>query len=295
MARHTPWGKAQQSVQIVQGMTLVSTAGHGGIMVTEKAAKDWLSEAARECGMRYSGYLCYEEDCDINIVIYDAKPLWETFGSALPGLLAKPMGEVLKRIKRSISGYRPEYLLAIGEQPDPQGYAIYTGRREAERLYREKDPNHMVTCWGSWDTLIPGVVRVATADGTMHFVTEKSYQRVRTDDATTFTMPLNECELVDCVPALVDRLVPYGLHLESNYRPAIDRRTEEAIKEEQGDFYGPRGKFNASLKSSADALYRKLQDEAQYTSQDAAAIIRDQLVELRWKIDPAFWGCQIFV
>lgn len=62
---NSPWAEVQSCTIIANGIYSVSTAGHGGIMISSELASYILSSEAlqasdRSCG----GYYCYEEDCD---------------------------------------------------------------------------------------------------------------------------------------------------------------------------------------------------------------------------------------
>lgn len=76
----TPWGVSQQVETIARGIHWVSTAGHGGLMVSHGEAKKLLSPKAFEvahpgmCG----GYLCFEEDCSYAVAFFE-HPEWKRF------------------------------------------------------------------------------------------------------------------------------------------------------------------------------------------------------------------------
>ena len=52
----SPWGAVQTCDTLCPGVFLVSTASHGGTMVSNDVA-DFLSPAAKRCGFRRGGYL----------------------------------------------------------------------------------------------------------------------------------------------------------------------------------------------------------------------------------------------
>jgi len=60
---YSPWGEIQHSHDITRGIKVVSTAGHGGIMISEALAKSKLPPIALKKAIFYSGYYCFEEDC----------------------------------------------------------------------------------------------------------------------------------------------------------------------------------------------------------------------------------------
>ena len=64
---YTPWGTAQQIDTIAEGITWVSTASHGGFIITaERRAA--MPRSLREFAT-FAGGNAYEEDCDAAIVI----------------------------------------------------------------------------------------------------------------------------------------------------------------------------------------------------------------------------------
>ncbi len=61
---NSPWDEVQTCRTIANGIYEVSTAGHGGVMITAEIAQYILSSEALQNGYLDSGYYCYEEDCD---------------------------------------------------------------------------------------------------------------------------------------------------------------------------------------------------------------------------------------
>lgn len=64
---HTPWGVAQDTEVLAEGITCYSTASHGGIHLSEdrvSAMPAMLRDIKTWAGGRW-----YEEDCDASIVI----------------------------------------------------------------------------------------------------------------------------------------------------------------------------------------------------------------------------------
>ncbi len=66
---YSPWGKVQSCTTLCDGVFSVNTESHGGIMVHQIAAGNVLSGAAIKCGFADGSYLCFEEDCDAQVVI----------------------------------------------------------------------------------------------------------------------------------------------------------------------------------------------------------------------------------
>ena len=74
---HSPWGSIQQCIPIQYGVRWVSTASHGGLMVTADVAAKQLSQRAIDlahpgvCG----DHVCFEEDCSYAIAFFE-HPEW---------------------------------------------------------------------------------------------------------------------------------------------------------------------------------------------------------------------------
>lgn len=101
---NSPWGKVQTCDVLCPGVFLVSTASHGGTLVSKEVLA-LLSHAAQKCGFKQGGYLCFEEDCQESVVLRELldKKLW----SAPDRLKDKAAFE--ENINKSIREYNPEY------------------------------------------------------------------------------------------------------------------------------------------------------------------------------------------
>jgi hypothetical protein len=75
---NTPWGVSQQVETIARGIHWVSTAGHGGLMVSAGVAKKILSEQAVKVAHpgKAGGYVCFEEDCSYAVAFFE-HPEWK--------------------------------------------------------------------------------------------------------------------------------------------------------------------------------------------------------------------------
>ena len=63
---NSPWGRVQTAEELAPGIWTVSTAGHGGIILSAQRDADmpeYLKSAAK-----YAGPRCYEEDCEWALV-----------------------------------------------------------------------------------------------------------------------------------------------------------------------------------------------------------------------------------
>jgi hypothetical protein len=65
---NTPWEESQTVKRLAPGVLVVSTAGHGGLMLKAEAFQT-LPAHIQKAGMRFGEYLCYEEDCAYGLVM----------------------------------------------------------------------------------------------------------------------------------------------------------------------------------------------------------------------------------
>ena len=98
----SPWGAVQTCDTLCPGVFLVSTASYGGTMVSNDVAA-FLSPAAKRCGFRRGGYLCFEEDTQEEVVLRELldKKLWK-----IPERI-KDKAAFEENINRSIKRYTP--------------------------------------------------------------------------------------------------------------------------------------------------------------------------------------------
>ena len=102
--KSSPWGEVQNCETLCPGVFLVSTASHGGTMVANEVAAV-LSPAAKKCGFKDKGYICYEEDAQESVVLRELldKKLWK-----IPDRI-KDKGQFEEKLNQSIRQYNPEY------------------------------------------------------------------------------------------------------------------------------------------------------------------------------------------
>ena len=125
--KYSMWGVVQDCEEWLEGVFSVSTAGHGGVLVTPEVAK-LLSEAARKRGAKMQGYLQYEEDCDWAIPVYELPQTWaKAFKwSGLPEI------EWGKHLLETLSAWNADYLLERGVEPLEKQYAYW---KENQKLF----------------------------------------------------------------------------------------------------------------------------------------------------------------
>lgn len=186
----SPWGPIQHSRQIARGFRSVSTAGHGGFMLTQKFAKEHLSPAAMRKGFLYLGYLCYEEDCDWAIPLWDLPEYWdEVFAHASEEAKADIKNTLLKTLSR----WHPDYLIGKGVEPEPAAFARWQDQETNSRMREEGHPDLIVSAVGDHRPGVPtGATMVSTADGKEHLVKKDHYREYASRGS--MLVLLSECE-----------------------------------------------------------------------------------------------------
>ena len=102
----SPWGEIQTCETLCPGAYSVSTAGHGGVMVSRELADKVFCKEARNCGLMERDYLCFEEDCAAPVVLRELMD---------KGLYQAPVnkyfapGEYEAVINNSLQTFHPEY------------------------------------------------------------------------------------------------------------------------------------------------------------------------------------------
>ena len=101
---YSPWGEIQRCETLAPGIFFISTASHGGILVSNTVTRT-LSDAARECGFWDGIYLCYEEDCQACVVL---RELLDRDRQNVPSWV-KDTVAFERDIDRSLQRYNPGY------------------------------------------------------------------------------------------------------------------------------------------------------------------------------------------
>jgi len=159
MATTTPWGPAQQSERIAPGIVSYSTAGHGGIHLSELRQAELLRQLP---GVNtWAGGPWYEEDCDwcLPAIVFEAE--FRTFYDATTWTSGQAMMDCAKDTFRN---YRPEaYERFYGVTLQPG-----ESRRRDEQLFAVANVRRLVSisAAGDWHKDCPkGMVLVTACIG----------------------------------------------------------------------------------------------------------------------------------
>lgn len=197
MSQSSPWGRIQHTQHIMPGWRSVSTAGHGGYMLTKRFAEDHLCPAAIRRAHRFLNWLCYEEDCDWAIVAWELPRYWDrVFAESSQKYRDNP--EVQRAyLLQSLSRWHPDYLIAKGVEPDPEGLARWQDQEDFNRMRGERHPDLIISAVGSHYPSVPeGAVQVTTADHKRHFVDGEHYHEYCTTKGS-MKLLLSECKPFD--------------------------------------------------------------------------------------------------
>ena len=297
MSRSTPWGAAQQVENHLRGFSTVYTAGHGGMMVSRGAAMKYLSEPARKRALIHHDYFCYEEDCDYLIPLFDARELRPHLMAGIPFWENKTDAEIEKYLIERLSDYHFRYLLDMGVKPDPETYKKACLRELFSEALKNHSPDVMVSCSGDSATFISDIYKVSSGDGATHFVTKESYKKMMTDPYLSISCPMSSLDKVDIkrYPDIESRLGDFVLNKAKPYSNQIESNHEEAIKEVEGNYHGPRTRFNSilsSIKSDFVATIMVTRD----VSRDAAEKIFIQILgNIRQHFHPQLRNIPVFI
>lgn len=172
---NTPWGKSDGITKIQRGVSWVTTPGHGGLAVSEKAGHEFLTVWARgQAEFRY-GYYFFEEDCAYAIAFYE-QPDWYRFLTPLDRSISN--FEIREKMLPIISQYMADYLIARGITPEPVAYAHFLEHKAEDKMRKNNSPELIVAAWGDWADWVPqGKTGIETAAGTRFLVNSADYAR----------------------------------------------------------------------------------------------------------------------
>ena len=100
----TPWGVAHTRQQLDEGVFLVKTAEHGGLLIEQAIAAEMLSERALRIGTVWEGFLAFEQDHDMMVVLYEHSELYPWVEEDLTEKFAED----------SLRAHHPEYFTPEG-------------------------------------------------------------------------------------------------------------------------------------------------------------------------------------
>jgi uncharacterized protein DUF7007 len=152
----TPWGPAQHVEHVADGIDIVSTASHGGILLDPNrvaAMPAYMSNAS------HAGPSAYEEDCDwcMPVLIFENEFRAYYARTKHPDDIAA----VFTSAKASLRNWRPavyEQFYGVALKPEES----YT--RAKEQFYEENKNNWIaVAAWGDWHKDVPAGMVAAAA------------------------------------------------------------------------------------------------------------------------------------
>jgi hypothetical protein len=171
-----PWGFAQHTERVADGIDIVSTASHGGIILDPSrvaAMPAYMSNAS------HAGPSAYEEDCDwcMPVLIFENE-----FRAYYTRTTHPDIAAVFTSAKASLRNWRPavyEQFYGVALKPEES----YT--RAKEQFARDNQDNWVaIIAWGDWHPDVPaGMVAVTARLGK---------DRARQGDTRYFLIPTPE-------------------------------------------------------------------------------------------------------
>jgi hypothetical protein len=162
-------------------------------MLTGRFAEKHLCKEARALAYRYYKWYCYEEDCDWAIVAWELPQHWDrVFAQSSEKYRDNPRVQ-RAYLLQTLSRWHPNYLIAKGVVPDPEGLARWQDQEDFNRMRDERHPDLIVSAIGSHDPLVAeGAVMVTTADDKRHLVHQEQYRELM--GKGSMKLLLSECE-----------------------------------------------------------------------------------------------------
>jgi len=265
MSRSTPWGAAQHVHTLFRGCAIVSTAGHGGMMIAASTAERLLTEAARKEALIHGGYFCYEEDCAVEIPLYESPLIRSALFNDEYLEKAGGIDAVLQRMHLSLSTYYVDYLEATGVTPDPENRKTHDARKASDKAKREAPETVFVSCQGERATMLEGIEMIYDGTGRSHYATTASLVAIRKCAEKRILCRMADVELVDAgqLPPACERLAPY---IE------FSRRAHESN--------GTLHSFDRDVEYIKSEWFKLVQAEHGWNRDEAQAYIQRHLIEL---------------
>lgn len=235
-------------------------------MIAAGTAAMMLSEAARAEALVHGNYLCYEEDCAIEIPLFENAEIRNALFSEQYLESVGGIDEVLKRMHLNLSTYYVDYLEAIGVTPDVERRKMHDARKAFDKARIDAPETVFTCCKGEWDTLLEGVQKVYDGTGKGHYATTASLTALRESSEKHLLSRMADIEVVEAaqLPAVRDRLVPFIDYI---------RRTYEA-----NDNLDNLGRAVGFMK---DTWFSLVKVEHNWSKGEAAAFLQQNLAGLR--------------
>lgn len=105
---YSPWGKIDNVETIMHGVSIVSTPGHGGIRITEKALKHHSFEfdfLVKYGAIKMGEYYFFEEDCAMFLMLFDCPTILKTYAEKYK----QDAEEIFQYCKGSVQRWYPQF------------------------------------------------------------------------------------------------------------------------------------------------------------------------------------------
>lgn len=290
MARSTPWGAAQHVDKIARGISCVSTAGHGGMMVSKSLGDKILSVAAKKNAIDHAGYYCFEEDCDILVSMYELLPHYK---SELEAVFTRfqnlSIEDCRASLIESLSWHHVNYLKEIKVTPSAYPLAVHEAELSHAKDVNDKTPG--VLLYPDWDQVLVDVVAMNSCDGKIHYITRESYEKMQHDKLLYTRRWLSDCVEVDAkdLPPVSERLYFYMQASAAMYEKKLSVDPQLSELRETNPSYGSRHLFVGTLRTYVEK-YKKLLEQNGVGAETIAQHTQAQLKKLKDNISSEFFA-----
>lgn len=173
------WGSITSSMSVMRGWRIVSTAGHGGHMMTYNFAEKHLPEKFLNLMPKHNGYYCFEEDSLFAVPLCLNETLKRSFWEFIKSRGSDKTFEYLSEgLLDNASQYHADILRMFNIQPS-ESAKVFDTHQEADLLRSTKSPDIAVCAWGPWGIITPKNTLVETGAGTFVLCTSESYSLAR--------------------------------------------------------------------------------------------------------------------
>ena len=112
----TIWGRVQHREKLANGVYIVETARHGGVVVHYLVADKYLSKEAKEvAGCPEYGWYHFEEDCDVYVFINECYDICPKRWQEISPERGTPAKEVLRKKEADRKAAREAYERTVAE------------------------------------------------------------------------------------------------------------------------------------------------------------------------------------
>lgn len=289
----TAWGACRDYKLHMRGVHSISSDSTTGLRISQKYAQEHLQKPTLEYGILFDGYYYFAAE-DAQKPLADSRKIRESVLSGAISAGQNPV-DVEKKIIRSLSGSDIHYLLEIGKRPDLRIRREYLEKKRYEKRVKARCNNTIIACSGEHDTLMIGVVKVYTAEGSEHLVSKSSYKALLDNPRLAAEMKLSSLDNIpeSVIKPIPERLHDYAVSLSLEY---LDRFNLSSGQESDSDrklLYRIKSDYCGSIMSCEDAFVKGVESTGASWG-EAIIAFGDVIRKVQSSVPIEFRDCYIF-